>query len=58
MIGVIVVMTVCITIGIMSILQMNRETKRIKELEDILNRYYEQREKTLKLRLKDKGLIE
>jgi len=53
MIGVIVVLVVCITIGIMSILQMNRETKRIKELEDILNRYYEEREQ----RLKDKGLI-
>ena len=53
MIGVIVVLVVCITIGMMSILQMNRETKRIKELEDILNRYYEERVQ----RLKDNGLI-
>ena len=53
MIGVIVVLVVCITIGMMSILQMNRETKRIKELEDILNGYYEEREQ----RLKDNGLI-
>ncbi len=54
MIQVIVVLVVCITIGIMSILQTNRETKRIKELENRLEQYYKEREK----RLKDKGLID
>jgi hypothetical protein len=57
MIKIIVVMIVCIIVMIKAILNIKRDNKRIKELEDILNRYYEEREKTLKLRLKDKGLI-
>jgi len=52
---------VVITIIVIVLYRMNkrykRDLKRIKELEDILNRYYEEREQTLKLRLKDKGLI-
>jgi len=54
MIGIIVVMVLSITIGIIWIIQNNKSIKRTKELEDILNRYYEQR----KQRLKDKGLID
>jgi len=54
MIAVITIIVLSITIGIISIIRMNRSIKRINELEDILNRYYEQRE----IRLKDKGLIE
>jgi hypothetical protein len=53
-IGIIVVMVLSITIGIIWIIQNNKSIKRTKELEDILNRYYEQR----KQRLKDKGLID
>jgi hypothetical protein len=53
MIKIIVVMIVFIVLGIMTIIQNRKRTKRINQLEDILNRYYEERE----IRLKDKGLI-
>ena len=54
MIGVVItIIVVCITIGIISTIRMNRSINRIKELENRLNEYYIQREK----RLKDKGLI-
>ena len=53
MIGVVITIVVCITIGIISIIRMNRSINRIKELENRLNEYYKERE----LRLKSKGLI-
>ena len=53
MIGVVITIVVCITIGIISIIRMNKSIKRIKELEIRLTEYYIQREK----RLKDKELI-
>ncbi len=54
MIAIIVVMVLSITIGVIWIVQNRKSIKRTKELEDILNRYYEER----KQRLKDNGLIE
>jgi hypothetical protein len=53
MIGVITIIVLSITIGIISIIRINKTKKRIKELEQRLTEYYIQREK----RLKDKGLI-
>ena len=50
---VVITIVVCITIGIISIIRMNKSIKRIKELEDRLNEYYKEREQ----RLKQKGLI-
>ena len=57
MIAIITIIVVCITIGIISTIRMNRSIKRITELEVKLTEYYIQREQTLKLRLKDKELI-
>ena len=57
MIGVVITIVVCITIGIINIIKINRSIKRTKELEQRLTEYYIQREQTLKLRLKDKELI-
>ena len=53
MIGVVITIVVCITIGIISIIRMNREMNRMKELENRLNEYYKEREQ----RLKDNELI-
>ena len=53
MIKIIVVMIVCIIVMIKAILNIKRDNKRIKELEQRLTDYYIQREE----RLKDKGLI-
>jgi len=47
MIGVIVVLVVCITIGIKAILNIHKNNKRIKELENRLDEYYIEREKRL-----------
>ena len=56
MIGVIITLMVCITIGGIASIRMNREMDRIKELEkeleDRLDEYYKQREQ----RLKDKDI--
>lgn len=57
MIGIVITIVVCITIGIINIIKINTSIKRIKELEQRLTEYYIQREQTLKLRLKDKELI-
>lgn len=57
MIAIITIIVVCITIGIISTIRMNRSINRITELEVKLTEYYIQREQTLKLRLKDKELI-
>ena len=53
MIGVVITIVVCITIGIISTIRMNREMNRMKELENRLNEYYKEREQ----RLKDNELI-
>ena len=45
MIEVIVVLVVCITIGIKTILNIHKNNKRIKELEKRLTDYYIEREK-------------
>ena len=45
---VVITIVVCITIGIISIIRMNKSIKRIKELEDRLNEYYKDRENRLK----------
>ena len=52
MIAVIMIM-IGITLIVSSIIEWNTDIKRMKELEDRLNEYYEQR----KQRLKDNGLI-
>ena len=52
MIGVIITLMVCITIGCIASIRMNREMNRMKELEDRLDEYYKQREQ----RLKDKDI--
>ena len=57
MIAVVITIVVCITIGIINIIKINTSIKRTKELEQRLTEYYIQREQTLKLRLKDKELI-
>ena len=54
MIVVIILIVVGITLIVSSIIEWNRDIKRIKELENRLNEYYKQREQ----RLKDKGLID
>lgn len=48
MIGVIITLMVCITIGVIASIRMNREMNRMKELEDRLDEYYKQREQKLK----------
>ena len=53
MIGVIIKLMVCRTIGGIASIRMNREMDRMKELEDRLDEYYKQREQ----RLKDKGIL-
>ena len=53
MIGVIITLTVCITIGVIASIRMNREMNRMKELEDRLDEFYKQKEQ----RLKDKGIL-
>ena len=55
MIGVIITLVVCITIGVIASIRMNREMDRIKELEDRLDEYYKQREQRL---LDNKKIIE
>ena len=48
MIGVVItIIVVCITIGIISTIRMNRSIKRIKELEIRLTEYYKRRENRL-----------
>jgi hypothetical protein len=50
---VLIVVVVGITLIVSSIIEWNKDIKRIKELEDRLNQYYKEREQ----RLKSKGLI-
>lgn len=54
MIVVIILIVVGITLIVSSIIEWNKDIKRIKELETRLDEYYKEREK----RLKDNGLIE
>jgi hypothetical protein len=53
MIKIVVLIVVGITLIVSSIIEWNKDIKRIKELEDRLNQYYKEREQ----RLKQKGLI-
>ena len=48
MIGVVTTLVVCITIGVIASIRMNREMDRMKELEDRLDEFYKQREQKLK----------
>jgi len=52
---------VVITIIVIVLYRMDKrykqDIKRINELEEMLDRYYKEREQTLKLRLKDNELI-
>ena len=59
MIGIVITIVVCITIGIINIIKINTSIKRTKELEQRLTEYYIQREKRLNdsLHSKDKELI-
>jgi hypothetical protein len=53
MIKIVVLIVVGITLIVSSIIEWNKDIKRIKELEQRLNDYYKEREQ----RLKDNGLI-
>jgi hypothetical protein len=53
MIKIVVLIVVGITLIVSSIIEWNKDIKRIKELENRLDEYYKEREQ----RLKDKGLI-
>ena len=53
MIGVILIV-VSITLIVSSIIEWNKDIKRIKELEDRLNQYYEEREQRLIKEIKSK----
>ena len=57
MIQVITIIVVCVVLLIKIYITNKINNKRIKELENRLTEYYIQREQTLKLRLKDKELI-
>ena len=50
---IVVIMIIGITLIVSSIIEWNRDIKRIKELENRLEQYYKEREQ----RLKDNGLI-
>jgi hypothetical protein len=54
MIKIVVLIVVGITLIVSSIIEWNKDIKRIKELEDRLNEYHKDREQ----QLKDNGLIE
>ena len=56
MIGVVIILTVCITIGIIGSIKMNREMDRMKELEDRLEEYYKQRDGRLTEHKKDQTI--
>ena len=53
MIAVITIIVVCITIGIISTIRMNREMNRMKELEQRLDEYYKRRENHLLNKFRD-----
>ena len=53
MIGVLTIIVVCITIGIISTIRMNKSIKRIKELEQRLDEYYKRRENNLINKFRD-----
>ncbi len=48
MIGVVTTLVICITIGVIASIRMNKEMDRMKELEDRLDEFYKQREQKLK----------
>jgi uncharacterized membrane protein (DUF106 family) len=53
MIKIVVLIVVGITLIVSSIIEWNKDIKRIKELENRLEQYYKEREK----RLKDKNML-
>jgi uncharacterized membrane protein (DUF106 family) len=53
MIAVITIIVVCITIGIISTIRMNKSIKRMKELEQRLDEYYKRRENNLINKFRD-----
>ena len=53
MIAVITIIVVCITIGIISTIRMNKSINRIKELEQRLDEYYKRRENNLINKFRD-----
>ena len=53
MIAIITIIVVCITIGIISTIRMNKSIKRIKELEQRLDEYYKRRENNLINKFRD-----
>ena len=57
MIGIVVVMIVSVIVMYNQHTNYIKDKNRIKELEEMLDRYYKEREQTLKLRLKDNDLI-
>jgi hypothetical protein len=56
---IVVIMIIGITLIVSSIIEWNRDIKRIKELENRLDEHYKEREKRLSdsLHSKDNGLI-
>jgi uncharacterized membrane protein YidH (DUF202 family) len=50
----VILIVVGITLIVSSIIEWNKNIKRIKELEQRLTEYYKEREQTLKLRLKER----
>lgn len=57
MISVITIIVISIVVLIKIYIRNKENNKRIKELEERLDRYYKEREQTLKLRLKDNKTI-
>ena len=57
MIGIVVVMIVSVIVMYNQHTNYIKDKNRIKELEEMLDRYYKERKQTLKLRLKDNDLI-
>ena len=52
-----VVITIIVIVLYKVYITNTQNNTKLKELEDKLNEYYKEREQTLKLRLKDNGLI-
>jgi hypothetical protein len=57
MIGIVVVMIVSVIVMYNQHTNYIKDKNKIKELEEMLDRYYKERKQTLKLRLKDNDLI-
>lgn len=53
MIGILIIMTIGITLIIQSIREWNRDIQRIRELEERLEQYYKERERRLNQKLRN-----